>query len=68
MLTFTSGDWYSSKDIEKTITALSDVLGNMGYAFVDIQPIIMKNDKDHKLDITFNVQEGPRVYTIRFAS
>ncbi len=62
VITFNSDDWYSSKDIEKTIAALSDALGNMGYAFVDVEPTIIKNEKDRKLDLTFTIQEGPRVY------
>src|SRR4029078_6701371 len=28
------GDWYDSDDVEKTVTALSDAVGGLGYAFV----------------------------------
>lgn len=62
VITFSSGDWYSSKDVEKTISALTDALGSMGYAFVDVQPDIQKDQKGHILNVTFNIQEGPRVY------
>ena len=59
---FTSGDWYSNKDVEGTINLLVDELGSLGYAFVDIQPQIQKDTEKHLLDITFVIQEGPKVY------
>lgn len=62
VITFSSDDWYSSKDVEKTISALTDALGNMGYAFVDVQPDIVKDEKSRLLQVTFHIQEGPRVY------
>lgn len=59
---FSSGDWYSNKDIENTINLLVDELGSLGYAFVDIQPQIKKDTDKHLLDVTFAIQEGPKVY------
>lgn len=56
------GDWYNSKEVEKVVNRLTDALGNKGYAFVDVNPKIAKDSKDHKVNITFVVQEGPRVY------
>ncbi|MBN9413569.1 MAG: outer membrane protein assembly factor BamA [Candidatus Paracaedimonas acanthamoebae] len=59
---FASGDWYSNKDVEKTLNLLVDELGSLGYAFVDIQPQLQKNIHKHLLDINFIIQEGPKVY------
>jgi outer membrane protein insertion porin family len=64
-ISFSSGAWYSNKDVENTINLLVDELGSLGYAFVDIQPQIKKNTDKHLLDITFVIQEGPKVYINR---
>ncbi len=65
LLTVHSGDWYNAAEVEKSITALTNALGTRGYAFVEVKPEITRNTKDHTIDITFDVQEGPRVYVER---
>jgi outer membrane protein insertion porin family len=65
LLTVHSGDWYDADLVEKSIAALTDALGNRGYAFVEVKPQITHNREDHTIDITFNVQEGPQVYVER---
>jgi outer membrane protein insertion porin family len=65
LLTVHSGDWYDAGAVEHSIAALTDVLGNRGYAFVEIKPEITRNRKEHTIDIVFDVQEGPRVYVDR---
>jgi len=65
LLTVKEGDWYNADQVESTIKAISDALGSRGYAFVDVRPRI-ERDKDKKtVSITFDVQEGPRVYVER---
>ncbi|HYB08388.1 MAG TPA: outer membrane protein assembly factor BamA, partial [Alphaproteobacteria bacterium] len=65
LITVSEGDWYNADEVENTIKKISDALGNRGYAFVDVRPKV-KRDKDQKtIDITFDVQEGPRVYIER---
>jgi outer membrane protein insertion porin family len=65
LVTVTEGDWYNADEVEKTITALTDALGNRGYAFVDIQPRVNRHRDTHTIDVTFDVQEGPRVFVER---
>ncbi len=65
LLTVHSGDWYNAEELEKSISVLTDTLGNRGYAFVEVKPEITRNRKNHTIDITFDVQEGPRVYVER---
>jgi outer membrane protein insertion porin family len=65
LLTVHSGDWYNAQQVEDSISILTNTLGTRGYAFVDVKPDIIRNRKDHTVDITFNVQEGPRVYVER---
>jgi outer membrane protein insertion porin family len=65
LLTVHSGDWYNADAVEKSISILTDTLGDRGYAFVQVKPEITRNRKNHTVDITFDVQEGPRVYVER---
>src|SRR6266850_1674250 len=65
LLTVHAGDWYDADAVEKSISLLTDTLGNRGYAFVEVKPNITRNREDHTVDITFDVQEGPEVYVER---
>ena len=65
LLTVHTGDWYDAGAVEKSISVLTDALGNRGYAFVEIKPNVTRNRDDHTVDITFDVQEGPQVYVER---
>ncbi len=60
-----AGEIYNAKKIEDTIEALTFAAGAAGYAFVDIRPRIQRNRDTRQLDVTFNVNEGPRVYVER---
>ncbi len=65
LLTVHSGDWYDAEAVEKSISVLTDTLGNRGYAFVEVKPNVTRNREDRTVDITFDVQEGPQVYVER---
>ncbi len=65
LLTVHAGDWYNAQQVEDSISVLTNTLGTRGYAFVEVKPDITRNRNNHTVDITFNVQEGPRVYVER---
>jgi outer membrane protein insertion porin family len=65
LLSVHSGDWYNAQEVENSISTLTNTLGNRGYAFVEVKPEITRNRDTRTIDITFNVQEGPRVYVQR---
>jgi len=65
LLTVHSGDWYNAQEVENSISVLTDTLGDRGYAFVEVKPDIRRIRKTHTVDITFDVQQGPRVYVER---
>lgn len=48
--------------IDKSVKALTESLGTMGYAFINIEPDIQKNQETGIADIVFDIKEGPRVY------
>jgi outer membrane protein insertion porin family len=60
-----TGDWYDADQVEKIIGALTDAVGNVGYAFVDISPRVRRDTDKRMIDVTFNIQEGPRVFVER---
>ena len=64
-LTIASGEWFNADAIEKSVTALSDIVGTLGYAFVEVRPNIQRNKDELTVDVTFDIQEGPRVYVER---
>ncbi|MAI49014.1 MAG: outer membrane protein assembly factor BamA [Rhodospirillaceae bacterium] len=57
-----TGDWYNADEVEGLIGKLTDVIGVLGYAFVDIRPRVRRDRKARTIDVTFVVQEGPRVF------
>ncbi|MCC7428304.1 MAG: outer membrane protein assembly factor BamA [Alphaproteobacteria bacterium] len=64
-LTIDEGDWYNANEIENSVQALTQAVGNAGFAFVDVQPRVVRNRETKTIDITFEVGEGPRVFVER---
>ncbi len=61
-----TGDIYNATEIDNSINRMTDVLGDHGFAFVDIDPQITRVPGDQKIiDLTYNVTEGPKVYVER---
>ncbi len=56
---------YRAEQIENAIDTLTFGAGIAGYAFVDIRPQIVPNPDTRKVDVTFVIDEGPRVYIER---
>ncbi len=59
------GELYSAEDIEETVSALTDAAGRAGYAFVDVKSKIDRDRADRRIDVTFEIEEGPRVFVER---
>ncbi len=64
-VTTDTGDWYDAEALEETIQSLTDEIGSLGYAFVDIRPNVSRNREDLTIDVTYQIDEGPRVYVQR---
>ncbi len=60
-----SGDWYDADEVDETINILGDAIGARGFAFVDIRPRVQRDRDALTIDITYEVNEGPRVYVER---
>lgn len=55
-------DWYSAEEIEDTVDRLTEVVGTLGYAFVDVRPRINRDRENRKINVTYVINEGPRVF------
>lgn len=59
------GDWYNADKIEKSVYAITESLGKHGFAFVDVQPELVRDPAEGKIMVTFHVKEGDRVFVNR---
>ncbi|GAA4644131.1 outer membrane protein assembly factor BamA [Pontixanthobacter gangjinensis] len=60
-----NGDFYNAKAVEDTVEQLSELAGTFGYAFADVRPQFNRNKESLTMDITFILNEAPRVYVER---
>ena len=59
------GETYDAERVEKTINKITNDVGKLGFAFVDIRPQVTRNREKQTVDVTFEVNEGPRVFVDR---
>lgn len=57
-----SGEVFSSKKLRHDLKTIEDDFGNIGYAFVQVNPDVKTDKKNHKADIAFIVNPGKKVY------
>jgi outer membrane protein insertion porin family len=60
-----SGDVYNADEIEDSIVALTEEIGELGYAFAEVEPVPNKREADRAIDLTYVINEGSRVYIER---
>jgi len=60
-----AGDWYDGDVVERVAQALQDEVNLRGFPFVDVQPRIARNREERRVDLTFEINEAPRVYVER---
>ncbi len=65
VVTVKEGDRYDASRIDTNIDNLIDLLGQKGFAFLDVIPVFDKNAKDRTIGVTFDIRPGPRVYISR---
>ncbi len=65
VITTNSGATYSARQVETTIEDMTLELANAGYAFAQVRPRGDRNPETETVDITYIVEEGPRVYIER---
>jgi outer membrane protein insertion porin family len=60
-----AGETFDGERVEKATESITFATGSSGYAFVDVQPRLDRHPDTRTIDITFEVNEGPRVYVER---
>lgn len=61
-ITYRRNQWYNADEVKNTIEAMTKSLGDMQYAFVQIDPEINRNPETRTIDIVYNIGESPRVF------
>jgi len=64
-ITMQEGQVYSVSDLRETISAMSLLVGDEGYAFNNVTPLFKRNTADNTVGITFDVEKGREVYIER---
>jgi outer membrane protein insertion porin family len=59
------GGRYSFADLQKTAENMAFRATTQGYAFADVRPRIDRDINNHVLNVTYLVDQGPRVYVER---
>ncbi len=59
------GRVYNVQRIEKTAEALTITASQEGYAFAQVKPRFDRDEVAHRINITYVIEEGPRVYIER---
>lgn len=60
-----TGEWYNADYVQESVDALTDALGDLQYAFVNVRPDVQRNRENKTVDIVFNIDETPRVFVER---
>lgn len=59
------GQTYNASDIDKTVEKLTLAISEQGYAFARVRPRADRNAAARAIDLTYLIDEGPRVYIER---
>ena len=60
-----TGDWYDGDAVERADTLLTDLLVTRGFSFANVEPRVVRNREERKVDLTFEISEGPRAFVER---
>src|SRR5688500_2685865 len=60
-----SGSRYNATMVDKTVEELTLEAGKSGFAFAKVEPAIERDPANQRLNIVYNIEEGPRVYIER---
>ncbi|HEX2478950.1 MAG TPA: outer membrane protein assembly factor BamA [Geminicoccaceae bacterium] len=60
-----TGDVYNADQVEDSIVALTEEIGELGYAFAEVEPVPQKREDQRTIDLNYVINEGSRVYIER---
>jgi outer membrane protein insertion porin family len=59
---YVSGSVFNQESIEESLDKLNDYYAAQGYPFVQITPEFKKDDKNHTIEVTYNVLKAQKVF------
>jgi len=59
------GEPYNADLIESSITKLTDRLGDLQYAFIEIDPLLQRNEEAQTIELIYEINQSPRVFVER---
>lgn len=59
------GDWYSAKEVEDSIIALTETVAGRGYAFAQVTPRGDRNLENNTISVVYSIDQGTRAYVER---
>jgi len=62
LITIEKDDWYSSDDTDAVAEDLVDAVSFQGFPFVDVSSSIERNTANNTIELTYTIDEGPRVF------
>ncbi len=65
LVSLSAGEIFSRAKIVQSTNAITNRLGDQGYAFPNINPVPQINEETRKVDLTFFIDPGKRVYVRR---
>jgi outer membrane protein insertion porin family len=65
LITTSEGEVYNADEVEDSIVALTEEIGELGYAFAEVEPVPNKREDERAIDLTYAINEGSRVYIER---
>ncbi|NQW09680.1 MAG: outer membrane protein assembly factor BamA [Alphaproteobacteria bacterium] len=59
------GERYDSTLVDDTVDAITDKLGTLGYAFVDVRPQINRDRENQRIDLVYQIGEASKIFVER---
>jgi outer membrane protein insertion porin family len=56
------GEVFHASRLRKDILAITEAYGNLGYAFVNVEPVTEVNPEQQVVGVTYKIDKGPEVY------
>ena len=60
-----TGDWYDGDLVERSAQRIQDEANLLGFPFVEVQPRIRRDRAARQVNLTFEINEAPRVFVER---
>lgn len=64
-LALAPGEWYDANKVQKTVDKFTEALARQNFDFVSVRPDVQRNREKLTVDLTFQINETPKVFVER---